>query len=269
MKSSGVLVWTIIRSFFTPLLSMVVFVAGVTSYYIHAEGVSWVEGFFWITHPHAIPETCRDSTKLFAVVVFVGVLFFQIWIVERLLMSIFNKEATKIWSARVNDLKISRLKNHSVICGYGQVGRTVIDQLLKAKNPFVLIETNEGLCSELAKEGILVLNGSAKRRDVLMSARIYKASSLCVLIDNDADNLYISITAKALNPDVKVICRAGQVRYAEAMKNAGVDQVVIPEHEGGLIVARQLQNYLPLEKKFRLNIDVENKSRPMPEKKHN
>ncbi|MCK9408363.1 MAG: NAD-binding protein [Bacteroidetes bacterium] len=257
MKSSGVLVWAILRAFITPLVSSAAFVVGVTLLYMHTEGVSWIDGFFWITHPHAIPETSKGATKLFAVGVYAGVVLFQIWIVERILVSIFNKEAKKIWSARVNDLKISRLKNHFIICGYGQVGRTVIDQLIKSKYPFVLIETNEGLCSELTKEGILVLNGSAKRRDLLMTARIHKAHSLCVLIDNDADNLYISITAKALNPKVKIICRAGQVRYAEAMKNAGVDSVVIPEHEGGLMVARQLQEFMPAEKKFRLNIETE------------
>ncbi|MFA6456230.1 MAG: NAD(P)-binding protein [Bacteroidota bacterium] len=260
MKTSGVLVWTIVRAFITPVLSSAAFVIGVTVYYMVSERVSWVDGFFWITHPHAIPETSSKSTKLFAVGVYGGVVVFQIWIVERLLTSIFNKEAKKIWSARVNELKISRLKNHCIICGYGQVGRTVIDQLIKSKYPFVLIETNEGLCSELVKEGVLVLNGSAKRRDVLMAARIDKANSLCVLIDNDADNLYISITAKALNPKVNIICRAGQVRYAEAMKNAGVNSVVIPEHEGGLLVARHLQDSMPAEKKFRFNIESEKKT---------
>ena len=259
MRSSGVLVWAIVRAFITPLVSSAVFVVGVTLVYMYTENVPWVDGFFWITHPHAIPETSKAGTKLFAVGVYAGVVLFQIWIVERILVSIFNKEAKKIWGARVNDVKISRLKNHFIICGYGQVGRTVIDQLIKSKFPFVLIETNEGLCSELTEEGILVINGSAKRRDVLMTARIHLAHSLCVLIDNDADNLYISITAKALNPKVKIICRAGQVRYAEAMKNAGVDSVIIPEHEGGLMVARQLQDFMPAEKKFRLHIETEKK----------
>ncbi|MDD8018382.1 MAG: NAD-binding protein [Bacteroidota bacterium] len=257
MKTSSILFYVIVRAFMAPLLAMSAFVIGVVFFYMRVEGVSWVDAFFWITHPHGIPESSKAITKLFSVFVYGGVFFFQIWFVERILVSIFRKEATKLWGTRMSELKISRLKNHFIICGYGQVGRTVIDQLVKAKYPFVLIETNEGLCSELMKEGILVLSGSAKRRDVLMSARIDRANSLCVLIDNDADNLYISITAKALNPTVKVICRAGQMRYAEAMKNAGVDSVVIPEHEGGLMVARQLQDFLPSEKKFRLNIESE------------
>ncbi len=256
MKTSRIIGVVIFKTIVTPLFTLALFVSGVVLFYMHTESVSWIDGFFWITHPHAIPATSNEQTKLFAVFVYYGVLFFQIWIVERIIVSIFRKETTKLWSSRVNEIKISRLKNHFIICGYGQVGRTVIDQLVKATYPFVLIETNEGLCTELMKEGILVLHGSAKRRDVLMNARIERANSLCVLIDNDADNLYISITAKALNPNVKVICRAGQLRYAEAMKNAGVDEVVIPEYEGGLVVARQLQEYMPIDKKFRLNVEV-------------
>jgi voltage-gated potassium channel len=61
------------------------------------------------------------------------------------------------------------------------------------------------------------------------------------LIDNDADNLYITITAKSLNSKLRVITRAGQERYAQAMRNSGADDVVIPEHEGGVVVGRMIQ----------------------------
>jgi voltage-gated potassium channel len=86
-----------------------------------------------------------------------------------------------------------------------------------------------------------VVRGDAKRRDVLTQAGIERAKGICVLIDNDADNLYITITARSLNPRANIIMRAGQRRYAEAMKKAGADQVVIPEYEGGLMVARLVE----------------------------
>jgi voltage-gated potassium channel len=86
-----------------------------------------------------------------------------------------------------------------MICGYGQVGRTVVDQLNKLQIPFVLIETNEGLYPELLKDEAMVIQGDAKRHDVLQSAGIDRARGICIVIDNDADNLYIEVTARALN----------------------------------------------------------------------
>lgn len=63
----------------------------------------------------------------------------------------------------INDANIAKLKDHFFICGYGQVGRTVVDQLTRLEIPFVLIETNEGLCRELLNDDVLVIQGDAKR----------------------------------------------------------------------------------------------------------
>jgi voltage-gated potassium channel len=106
----------------------------------------------------------------------------------------------------INEMKLERVRDHFNICGYGQVGRTV-------------------------------------RQSVLQQAGIDRARGLCVVIDNDADNLYITVTAKALNPKLKVITRAGQERYAEAMRTSGADAVVIPEFAGGKLAGQLIQKY--------------------------
>jgi voltage-gated potassium channel len=119
----------------------------------------------------------------------------------------------------------------------------VIEHLNKSRIPFVLIETNEGLYRQLLHEGALVIHGDAKRHTVLQEAGIERARGLCVVIDNDADNLYITITAKALNPKLKIITRAGQERYAKAMRTSGADEVVIPEFEGGKLASQLVERY--------------------------
>jgi len=150
----------------------------------------------------------------------------------------------------MNDMTVERLHDHFIVCGYGQVGRTVVDQLNRLKIPFVLVETNEGLCREVLKEGVLVIQGDAKRHDVLESAGIKRARGVCILIDNDADNLYITVTAKSLNPDARIITRAGQQRYARAIQTSGADEVVIPEYEGGLMVGRIIERFSPVPSKL-------------------
>ncbi len=214
--------------------------------YRHLEGLAWEDALFWMVHPHAIDaQKVRNATKLFALFVYFGVFAFQIWIAERVLVTIFNRQGVEAWRTMVNDVSIDKVSDHFIICGYGQVGRTVVDQLTRLEIPFVLIETNEEMCRGLLKEKILVVHGDSKRHDILRAAGIERARGVCIVIDNDADNLYITVTAKALNPKARIITRAGQSRYAQAMRNSGADEVIIPEYEGGLMTGRMIAKYYP------------------------
>jgi voltage-gated potassium channel len=96
------------------------------------------------------------------------------------------------------------------------------------------------------KDEVMVIQGDEKRHDVLQSAGIDRARGICIVIDNDADNLYITVTARALNPNVKIITRAEQQRYPNAIRNSGADEVIIPEYEGGLMTGRMIQKYYPV-----------------------
>jgi voltage-gated potassium channel len=218
--------------------------------YMRLERVHWAEALFWITHPHAIAPAARHATKLIAIVVYVGVFAFQIWIAERVLITIFRRQGLEAWRTTVNDANLERIRDHFIICGYGQVGRTVVDQLKHRDISFVLIESDEGLYRQLLKEGVLVVHGDAKRHDILLAAGVERARGICIAIDNDADNLYITVTARSLKPDLKIITRAGQQRYAEAMRNSGADEVVIPEYEGGLMTGRMIERFYPVHAKL-------------------
>ena len=92
----------------------------------------------------------------------------------------------------------------------------------------------------------MFIQGDAKRHDVLQSAGIERAQGIRIVIDNDADNLYITVTARALNPNVKIITHAGQQRYANPIRNSGADEVIIPEFEDGLMTGRMIQKYYPV-----------------------
>lgn len=212
--------------------------------YTGLEKIRWQDALFWIIHPHAIkPDAVRDSTKFFSMLVYLGVFAFQIWVAERVLVTIFRRQGREAWKLMVNDANIEDVRDHFIVCGYGQVGRTVVDQIRRLRIPFVLIESDEGLYRQLLKDGTPVVHGDAKRHDALEAAGIGRARGICIVIDNDADNLYITVTAKAMNPRLKIITRAGQQRYAQAIRNSGADEVIIPEHEGGLIAGRVIEKY--------------------------
>ncbi len=234
----------LLRRLFTPLLLFVAFVAVCVVTYMRLERLRWVDALFWTIFPHAIEyQSVHTGTKLFALVVFVGVFAFQIWFAERILLAFFGHQGAEVWKSMLNEFNLERVHDHFIICGYGQVGRTVAEQLTRAKIPFVLIETEESLYRQLLQEGKVVLQGDAKRHSVLQMAGIERARGICIVIDNDADNLYITITAKALRPDIRIITRAGQERYAEAMRTSGATEVIIPEYEGGKMAAQMIQKY--------------------------
>src|SRR6202166_1391261 len=236
-----------VRRLWLPLVTFAAFSLMCVLVYRRLEGLRWQDALFWMIKPHAIdPKRVRNATKLFSIFVYAGVFAFQIWVAERVAVTIFKRQGVEAWRTMVNDVSIEKIRDHFIICGYGQVGRTVVDQLSRVKIPFVLIETNEGLYRELLKDGVMVIQGDAKRHDVLQSAGIERALGICIVIDNDADNLYITVTARALNPNVKIITRAGQQRYANAIRNSGADEVIIPEYEGGLMTGRMIQKYYPL-----------------------
>jgi voltage-gated potassium channel len=244
----GRIIILFLRRLWLPVLVFAGFSALCVFVYMRLEGLRAVDAFFWIIHPHGIDyRVVRNSTKIFSIFVYVAVFAFQVWIAERVLVTIFSRHGMEAWKSMVNDISIDKLKDHFIICGYGQVGRTVVDQLRKMEVPFVLIETNEGLYRELLKDGLLVIQGDAKRHDVLQTAGIERARGICIVIDNDADNLYITVTARSLNPKAKIITRAGQQRYANAILNSGADEVVIPEYEGGLMTGRMIQKYYPVQ----------------------
>ena len=234
----------VVRRLIRPFVLFLLFVLICVVTYLRLEHLRFSDALFWVAHPHAIEyRQVRTGTKYFSLLVAIGIFAFEIWFAERILLTFIGHQGREVWKSMLNEMNLERIRDHFIICGYGQVGRTVIEELNRAKIPYVLIETNEGLYRQLLQEGALILQGDAKRHSVLQEAGIERARGLCVVIDNDADNLYITVTAKALNPKLKVITRAGQERYAEAMRTSGADEVVIPEFEGGKLAGQLIQKY--------------------------
>ncbi len=234
----------ILRRLVVPVLLFATFALTCAFVYQRLEHLRFTDAIFWVSHPHAIDYLkTRSSTKWFSTFVSFGVFAFEIWFAERILLTFMGHQGREVWKSMLNEMNLERVRDHFIVCGYGQVGRTLIGNLAAAKIPFVLIETNEGLYRQLLQEGVLAIQGDAKRHSVLEEAGIMRARGICVVIDNDADNLYITITAKAMNPKLRILTRAGQERYAQAMRTSGADEVIIPEYEGGKLASQLIQKY--------------------------
>ena len=238
-STSNTVLLMFLRRLWLPFASFAVFLLFCVLTYSILEGIRHIDALYWIFHPHAIHyEKARDATKIMSLVVSFGVLAFHIWIAERVLTAIFRKEGKETWKTMVNEVTLSKISDHFIICGYGEVGRTVVEHLRQMQEPFVLIDKDETVCKALMLEGFAVVQGDASRKTSLRAAGIERARGICILIDNDSDNLYITIMAKGLNPNLRIITRAGKGRYARAMQNSGADEVIIPEYEGGILAGK-------------------------------
>ena len=137
--------------------------------------------------------------------------------------------------------QIQKLKNHYIICGYGRVGSIICEEIKKSKPaPVVVIDSDSTLTPKIEEHGYLYLLGDATREEVLLQANIASAKGLATALDSEADNVYITLTAKGLNPNLFVLARAGRIGSERKLERAGADRVVSPHQIGGFRMAQAL-----------------------------
>lgn len=138
---------------------------------------------------------------------------------------------------KVNSL-INKLENHVIICGYGRNGKQAAHVLIKNKIPFIVIEEKKEIISSTNKQEIeLIIEGDSTQDEILNRAGISKAKALICTLPNDADNLFIVLTAKTLNPNLIVISRASEDNSYKKLKLAGANNVIMPDKIGGAHMA--------------------------------
>lgn len=133
---------------------------------------------------------------------------------------------------------INKISGHVIICGYGRNGRQAAQILKKHDRRFVVIEQKKDVTDELThKHSHLVLTGDATQDEVLESAGIARAAALISTLPVDADNLFIVLSARSLNPKLTIISRASDDNSDKKLKKAGADNVIMPDKIGGAHMA--------------------------------
>lgn len=138
---------------------------------------------------------------------------------------------------RVNT-EIQKLNQHIVICGYGRNGKQAAQVLKNKKQKFVVVESSKELFETLSATNIdLFIEGDATQDEVLQRAGIEKAKALITTLPVDADNLFIVLSARALNPNLIIISRASDDNSDRKLKTAGANNVIMPDKIGGAHMA--------------------------------
>jgi len=135
--------------------------------------------------------------------------------------------------------RINRLSGHVILCGYGRNGRQAAVELTENDEVFVIIEQDESLIERIRQETkMLYIHGDATQEDVLKEARIDKSKAMITTLPNDADNLFLVITARQINPDLKIISRASDDKSDIKLKRAGANNVIMSDKIGGQRMAK-------------------------------
>lgn len=124
--------------------------------------------------------------------------------------------------------QIDSLSGHTIVAGYGRVGALVCAELAAAEQPFVVVDLSPAHAEEIEGHGYFCVTGDATEERVLVEAGIARARVLISAMPNDAENVFITLTARQLRPELLIIARAEQVATVKKLKHAGADHVVLP-----------------------------------------
>ncbi len=129
--------------------------------------------------------------------------------------------------------RIASLENHIIVCGAGKVGGNVIGRLQKEGQYFVVIEKDLQLYEQLCEQKVLSIHGDATLDEVLLQAGVKRAKGLITALSHDADNVYVTLTSKSLNPEMPIVARADRAEAEEKLRRAGATNVIFPSVMGG------------------------------------
>ncbi len=152
---------------------------------------------------------------------------------------IFDGELLNYLKTYRVDKKIQQLKDHTIIIGYGRNGEQAAMELRDNGIGFVIIDKRENVISRIREdENLLYIRGDATHEDTLKQAGIDKARAIIATTPNDADNVFVTLTARSINPSLKIVCRASEMESVSKLKRAGVTNVIMPERIGGQRMAK-------------------------------
>ena len=206
------------------------------------EGWSWFDGFYMVvtsftTIGYQETHQLSHAGRVFNVTLILAGVSLVFLGIGSLTQALLEFELRDFFGRRKMEREIDRLNDHYIICGAGRVGRSAARELARRPASFVIIEQNESKAVRFAGEWPMLV-GDATQEQTLRQAHIERARGLVAATTTDATNLYIVLTARGLNPRLKIIARASEDDAEKHLLTAGADSVVSPYHFAGQRIAQ-------------------------------
>lgn len=246
---------------------IVVIIVGTVGYMI-IEGWSFLDGLYMTVitigsigyqEVHPLGESGRIFT-IFLIFTGFGVVGYVLITGSRMLI---EGEVEKIITRRRSMKAIEKTSGHFVVCGFGRMGAFVCHQFHARGIPFVVVENAPEAQLKIIDLGYHLAPGNATEEEILISANIKSARGLVSVLNSDAANVYVVLSARELNPDLEIIARAGEEAAHKKLLRAGANRVISPYQVGGMrmvmgILKPEVMNFLEVAMDYRdMNIELE------------
>jgi len=205
------------------------------------ENVSYWRGFLWSLDTVATigsipdPDTLGGQLTKIALIVFgVGTMFFALVTLTEFFVT---GDLSGVLEARRMQSKIAQLKDHYLICGFGRVGQQIALDLKAAGAPFVVIDDNPEVRVAASGIEVLLIEGRGSDDEVMAEAGVERARGVIACMDSDAENIFTTLTARELRPDIQIVARAARETSERKLLRAGADEVVSPYKASGRTMA--------------------------------
>lgn len=227
------------------LLTLFIGIAGTTGYMM-IEGWDLLDSMYMtiITlatvgygEVHSVSRAGRIFTML---LIFFGV-GFCLYVAGAMVQFMIEGRIRAILGRRRLDKQIGRLKNHHIVCGYGRIGRVLCKNLFGKKEfDLIVLESNKDLIPVMEEDGVLYLHGNAVDEENLIKAGIKTAKGLVAVLATDAENVFLVLTARQLNPNLHITARASRSETKSKFLAAGANNVVSPYDIGAISMAQRI-----------------------------
>ncbi len=225
-------------------------IAGSLGYYIIFEGKPRIIDCLYMTvisltsvgYGEVLDISNSTTAKIFTMVLItfgMGVILYGLSSLTALLV---EGELSGILRKNKMEKKIKKLKNHYIICGGGEATGHLIDEMVVNKEPLILIEEKSESIDKclISDPNLLYIQGDCTEDDNLINAGIKRAKGILLTLPSDKDNIYLSMTARMLNENIRIISKITNIHLKPKLKNAGADSVVSPNFIGSLRMASEM-----------------------------
>ena len=167
-----------------------------------------------------------------------------LWAFSKFLANLVEGSLSGLLKRREILKKIEKLEGHYILCGIGNTGATIVDEFIKTNNDFVIIDIDEkqmeNLKSHFKETDLLYIVGDAAEEEILLNAGIKNASGLISNLPDDRGNVFLTLTARSLNKELRIISHAYETKSREKLIQAGTDRVVYPSQIGALRMVSEM-----------------------------
>jgi voltage-gated potassium channel len=223
------------------LAALLVLVGAGTVGFHHSLGESWVQALYRsvVTISLAGLDTVprNDEARIISILMVVAGVTIFAFVASTLVEGIARGVLTGALSEKRRRREIERLRDHYIICGYGRVGQRIGNEFRHAGAQYVVVDFHEEALAAAREHSDHFIEGNGTDEEDLEAAGLARARGLVAASDSDADNIYITLSARAVRPDLLIVARASNADAAKKLQIAGAERVVQPYNAAGLVMA--------------------------------